>query len=207
MIRIVRFMVPFVFLAASCFASTVICTETASGPTAGNAANGLRQGGCVESYITGYTFASDGEVYFDPFGYGADTSDGIQFPAAARYNFILEAGVSGWVQVTTATSVTWVLPANLTSIGCGAEPNTTCEPIGKWQYPVVADWGGAAGSYIMLEANGSVSDTITLDYIAGGYPEIIFQSDADIPEPSSMSLVLLGLAGLAWRVAARRKRV
>jgi len=28
------------------------------------------------------TFASDGELYFDPFGYGADTSDGIRFEGA-----------------------------------------------------------------------------------------------------------------------------
>ena len=74
--------------------------------------------------------ASDSEALFDPFNYGADTSDGLNF-SNVPHVWNLAAG-NGWVPNGFQT---WVLPANLTSIGCGVENETPCEPPGVFVRP------------------------------------------------------------------------
>src|SRR5262249_31244552 len=122
--------------------------------------------------------ASDGEASFDPFGRGIDTSDGIQF-GTLGWTF---TGQTGWV----GDGVTWVLPADLTSIGCGVENEPTCEPLGQWFLA-----GGVfanPGVFTILSAEGTVSDTIILANVDGG-ALVSFTSDpGPVPLPAALPL-------------------
>jgi hypothetical protein len=158
-------------------------------------------GGCVARVagaLTNIYVASDAEVFFDPFGYGKDTSDGIVVPA----NYVFMGG-KGWVKIPSLkafpNSQTWVLPANLTGIGCGSENEPTCEPTITFQKPN-SFLGDVTGTYIMNETAGSPeSDSIVLDNV-GGKGLITFRSD--VPEPSYVLLLeaaLVGVFGLGRR--------
>jgi hypothetical protein len=143
----------------------------------------------------GYLVASDGESNFDPFSAGFDTSDGLNFSAV----------VPSWTQAagsiwTNIGFQTWVLPANLTGVGCGSENEPSCEPIGDFVSPV--PWANfAIGTWVILEADGSVSDVIKTFNNANGEAELWFSSDPSllaVPEPSTWAMMLVGFAGLGY---------
>jgi hypothetical protein len=112
----------------------ILCTETTVGPTAGDAAGGMQQGGCVNSIpATSPTLyvASDGESIFSPFGLTVDVSEAIQLdsnwvpdPAYA------EAFAPGFWTQAVGTSV-WYLPS---ITPCGGENEPSCELTAKWSY-------------------------------------------------------------------------
>jgi len=151
---------------------------------------------------------SDGEGFFDPFGFGADTSDGIKFNSDSTGGpWVADANIGkGWVQlpVTAANPNTWVLPADLTGIGCGVENATTCDPVGVWDLPGSFWVPEALGTYVILGDGGTVSDILTASNTApGGFAQLTFQS-SPIPEPASLALLGSGL--VAFGVFRRRRQ-
>lgn len=157
-------------------------------------------GGCVARVAglsTSIYVASDAEVFFDPFGFGADTSDGIIVPA--NYAFM---GGNGWMKLANSLAVfpnsqTWVLPSDLTSIGCGTENEPTCEPTITFQNPLPFG-ADVVGTYIINETDGStLSDQVILANV-GGVGVVSFQSDPTLtPEPDSVLLLGAALVAVA----------
>ena len=190
------------FASAPALAVTFTCTETAAGAVCDLLA---------ESGFPGFvTVASDGESSFDPFGFGADTSDGIQFTLFDNGPWI-QAADSQWTQIAGGVG-TWVLPAiSAGGPGCPGEnaiDTSGCfELVGHWiqiagpGFPLPQWAPGLPGEYDILSADGTVADKITLFNTANG-AELIFQSDP-IPEPATMALVGISLLGLG---AFRRRR-
>jgi hypothetical protein len=149
---------------------------------------------------TSYLVASDGESYFDPFGAGFDTSDGLNF-SGVGFTWNQAAG-STWTNIGFQT---WVIPA-VTS--CGSENEPDCEPVGHFVSPNA--WNAAAlGTYVLLENpadGGGISDIIKLYNDANG-ANVLFSSDPSlIPETSTWAMMLLGFAGLGFAGYRARKQ-
>jgi hypothetical protein len=134
------------------------------------------------------TVASDGEAYFDPYGYGNDTTDGIQFPAGLAVQCTSQV----WVQTVPNT---WVLPAV-------NENEPSYETAGVFNLGV--PFAAGLGTYLIFEDPNyqTISDTIIVSNNGpGGVGQIVFQSDP-VPLPGAVWLLgsgLLGLAGLRRR--------
>src|SRR3954454_19983502 len=105
-----------------------ICTE--------DALNGCNQNIIItlaDGTIMTMRVASDGESHpFVPvWGIGApDTSDGIKFEFNGPTN-VMNQSPEGWIAAPGIVNA-WILPADLTGIGCGKENETTCEPLGSF---------------------------------------------------------------------------
>jgi hypothetical protein len=160
-----------------------------------------------------YLVASDGENAFFPFGVTYDVSDGINLSgSAATWS---QSKGSIW---TSLGNETWVLPADLSGIGCGTENETTCEPVGTFYANNGASWvPGAIGLWVILDAPGDKtwvgrvgwSDVIKTFNGPGG-AVLQFYSDfaggGGIPEPSTWAMMLLGFGGLGFAGYRARKQ-
>ena len=145
--------------------------------------------------IAGYDVASDGESSFHPFGITFDVSDAIALDNIYGWT---QAADSKWTQVN---AFTWAIPASDPGPGCGPENGNTCEMVGH--FISAAAWNPAyTGTYVIMDADGKIGDTITLFNTANG-AEILFVSDA-VPDPSEWAMMAFGLAGLGLAAAKKR---
>jgi hypothetical protein len=101
---------------------------------------------------------------------------GSLMPAAAFAATITVTNNSsaGWVQIGTST--TYGLPANLSSINCGTENETTCEPLGVFDFSTTFSTSGVLN---ILDPTGGVSDQIHFSNV-GGHGEVTFSSDPNV---------------------------
>ena len=80
---------------------------------------------------------------------------------------------AGWVQI--GNSNTFGLPANLNSIGCGGENETTCEPVGVFDFNIGFNTA-STGVLNILDPTGGLSDQIHI-LNDNGHGEVTFSSD------------------------------
>ncbi len=116
---------------------------------------------------------------------------GSLMPAAAFAAPIIVTNNSsaGWVQI--GSSSTFGLPANLTSIGCGFENETSCEPLGVFDFNIAFNTTGVLN---ILDSEG-VSDQIAF-FNVGGHGEVTFSSDPNVGTlPGGTTLCTEGVNG------------
>jgi hypothetical protein len=116
---------------------------------------------------------------------------GSLMPAAFAAPIIVTNNSSaGWVQIGTST--TFGLPANLTSIGCGFENETTCEPVGVFDFNIAFNTTGVLN---ILDPTGAPSDQIHF-FNVGGHGEVTFSSDPNVGTlPGGTTLCTEGVDG------------
>jgi PEP-CTERM motif-containing protein len=97
---------------------------------------------------------------------------------------VTNASSAGWVQI--GTSNTFGLPADLSSIGCSSENETTCEPLGVFKFNVAF---ATSGEFDITDPGGTVlSDQIKFfNDATTGLGVVTFASD-----PSLVSTVPSG---------------
>jgi hypothetical protein len=76
----------------------------------------------------------------------------------------------GWVQTAPNT---FVLPTNLSGIGCGTENEPTCEPVGVFNFNVAF---ATSGTFNILEEEDGLSDVINY-FNLNGHGVVTFYSD------------------------------
>ncbi len=117
---------------------------------------------------------------------------GSLMPAAAFAAPIIVTNNSsaGWVQI--GTSSTFGLPANLSSIGCGIENETSCEPVGVFDFNIAFNTTGVLN---MLDSTGGIGDQIAF-FNVGGHGEVTFSSDPNVGTlPGGTTLCTEGVNG------------
>jgi len=149
------------------------------------------------------TVGSDGEQSFDPFGFGADTSDGIVLNAnwAPDPAFANAFAPGFWTQIPG--TFTWVLPA---CQGGTCENANIKEPAAKWDFIGGGRWQPGTKSIILFDVNGELSDAILVKNDGpGGGATITFRSGFGIPEPATWAMMMIGFAGIGYAVRRSRK--
>src|SRR5258708_37228187 len=81
---------------------------------------------------------------------------------------------AGWVQISPNT---FGLPANLSGISCGSENETTCEPMGVFNFNVGFSSSGVIN---ILDSSGALSDQLHFFSDANGLGEVTFISDPSL---------------------------
>jgi len=114
---------------------------------------------------------------------GALTLGILQASCAGSANAAIIANMSpDWQLIGGAlggTNGTWGLPADLNSIGCGAENETTCEPTGVWAFDT--PFAGGPGYRFMTDPDQSVGDYLVYgNFGVGGNGEVRFYSDPNL---------------------------
>jgi PEP-CTERM motif len=173
--------------------------------------------GFVGTYLPGapdgalYQAASDGEVTFDPFNAGFDTSDGVTFAAGFGWAPGNAATAASWVPVVDPTGATdiWVLPAVNENEPTFETPGYFISPI-PWNVPpvmlgnhIILDWPGdpdfifqPGWSDVIVLANTQINGAV--------FATLTFYSDFVTPEPSTLAIFSLGGVALA-ALRLRRK--
>jgi hypothetical protein len=199
-------------------ALSLTCNEGTGACSDGSSGTPIQGGVVIELSETGgaaLKIASDGEITFDPFGAGYDTSDGIMLTAAAGQTWtpVNTYGAFNpgfWTQIdgifpegSPINPNTWVLPAVIP--GCGEENEPTCEPIAVFNYSAALP----DLTLTLLEADGTTySDQIRIrTNPLTGDAVLLFASDpSTIPEPSTWAMLLIGFAGLGYFGYRSQKR-
>ena len=81
---------------------------------------------------------------------------------------------AGWVQISPNT---FGLPADLSGIGCGIENETSCEPMGVFNFNVGF---GSSGVINILDSSGALSDQLHFFNDAKGLGVVTFISDPSL---------------------------
>jgi hypothetical protein len=110
----------------------------------------------------------------------------LLFSVAARADDITvtNASSAGWVQISPNT---FGLPADLSAIGCGSENETTCEPLGVFNFNI-----GFSSSGVMniVDDTDAIGDQIHFFNNASGLGVVTFASDPSLGEllPNGVTL-------------------
>jgi len=99
----------------------------------------------------------------------------LSFGIAAQADVVVTNSSAGWVQISANT---FGLPADLTSIGCGAENETTCEPMGVFNFNVGFQTSGVLN--ILNETGIEISDQLHYFNDASGLGVLTFKSDPSL---------------------------
>jgi hypothetical protein len=87
---------------------------------------------------------------------------------------VSNASSAGWVQISPNT---FGLPANLSGINCGSENETTCEPMGVFNFNVGFSSSGVIN---ILDSSGALSDQLHFFNDANGHGVVTFISDPSL---------------------------
>lgn len=103
-------------------------------------------------------------------------------------NVTVTTSSPGWVQVAPNT---WVLPADLSGIGCGMENETSCEPMGVFNFNVRFPGivVGTAVPAAVLDPTGAVSDIIAVGVDNKGLGFVSLLSDPGVPQLSELPVL------------------
>src|SRR5260370_2869293 len=115
--------------------------------------------------------------------------------ASARADDITVSNGSsaGWVQISPNT---FGLPADLSGIGCGTENETSCEPMGVFNFNVGF---GSSGVINILDSSGALSDQLHFFNDAKGLGVVTFISDPSLANalPGGTTLCTESVSGCA----------